>query len=183
MTPIGLDAPSTWEAAVAGRSGIGFIEAFDASGYPVRIAAEVRGFDPSALVPPKEARRMDRNVLLAVAAAQEAWDDAGVEECDPARVGILVGSAIGGIATIVEQQRTLPGARRRPVSPFFIPSALVDTASGQIAIQLGHHRAELRAGLRLRDRLDRDRRGRRDDRARPGRRRPRRRDGGCDHRR
>jgi 3-oxoacyl-[acyl-carrier-protein] synthase II len=137
VTPIGLDAPSSWEAAVAGRSGVGFIEAFDPSGYPVRIAAEVRGFDSSALVPPKEARRMDRNVLLAVAAAQEAWDDAAIEEVDPARVGILVGSAIGGIATIVDQQRTLMERGGDRLSPFFIPSTLVDTASGQIAIQLG----------------------------------------------
>ncbi len=138
VTPIGLDAPSTWDAAVSGCSGVGFIEAFDASEYPVRIAAEVRGFDPGVLVPPKEARRMDRNVLLAVAAAQEAWDDAGLAEgVDASRIGILVGSAIGGIATIVEQQQVF--AERGPdrVSPFFIPSVLVDTASGQIAIQLG----------------------------------------------
>jgi len=137
VTPIGLDAASTWDSAVSGRSGVGWIEAFDASEYPVRIAAEVRGFDPGELVPPKEARRMDRNVLLAVAAAKEAWDDAGLEGVDPARVGILVGSAIGGIATIVEQQQVF--AERGPdrVSPFFIPSVLVDTASGQIAIQLG----------------------------------------------
>ncbi len=137
VTPIGLDAPSTWESAVAGRSGIGFIEAFDASEFPVRIAGEVQGFDPSALIPAKEARRMDRNVLMAVAAAQEAWDDAAVQEYDPARVGILVGSAIGGIATIAEQQRIFLERGADRVSPFFIPSALVDTASGQIAIQLG----------------------------------------------
>ena len=137
VTPIGLDALSTWESAVAGRSGIGFIESFDASEFPVRIAGEVRGFDPSALIPAKEARRMDRNVLLAVAAAQEAWDEAGIEEFDPARVGILVGSAIGGIATIAEQQQIFLERGADRVSPFFIPSALVDTASGQIAIQLG----------------------------------------------
>jgi 3-oxoacyl-[acyl-carrier-protein] synthase II len=137
VTPIGLDAPSTWEAALAGRSGVDFIQAFDPSAYPVRIAAEVKGFDSSALVPPKEARRMDRNVLLAVAAAQEAWNDAAIAEFDPARVGILVGSAIGGIATIVEQQQTLAERGGDRVSPFFIPSTLVDTASGQIAIQLG----------------------------------------------
>ncbi len=137
VTPIGLDAPSTWEAAVAGRSGIGFIEAFDASSFPVRIAGEVRGFDPDLHVPPKEARRMDRNVLFAVAAAQEAWADAGIEWFDPARVGILVGSAIGGIATIAEQHRIFLERGADRVSPFFIPSALVDTASGQIAIQLG----------------------------------------------
>ena len=137
VTPIGLDAPSTWEAALAGRSGVDFIQAFDPSAYPVRIAAEVKGFDSSALVPPKEARRMDRNVLLAVAAAQEAWNDAAIAEFEPARVGILVGSAIGGIATIVEQQQTLAERGGDRVSPFFIPSTLVDTASGQIAIQLG----------------------------------------------
>ena len=136
VTPLGLDVPTTWEAAVAGRSGIGFIESFDASEYPVRIAGEVKGFDANALVPPKEARRMDRNVLLAVAAAQQAWDDAGLDEVDRARVGVLVGSAIGGIATIAREQQVF--AERGPgrVSPFFIPSALVDTASGQIAIQL-----------------------------------------------
>ena len=137
VTPIGLDALSTWESAVAGRSGIGFIEAFDASGFPVRIAGEVRGFDPDVHVPPKEGRRMDRNVLLAVAAAHEAWADSGIEGADPARVGILVGSAIGGIATIAEQHRVFLERGADRVSPFFIPSALVDTASGQIAIQLG----------------------------------------------
>lgn len=137
ITPVGLDAPSTWEAAVAGRSGVGWIESFDASAYPVRIAAEATGFDPSALVPPKEARRMDRNVLLAVAAAQEAWADAGLVGIDSARVGILVGSAIGGIATIADQYQVFLERGPDRVSPFFIPSALVDTASGQIAIQLG----------------------------------------------
>src|SRR5918995_4444235 len=99
VSPLGLDAPSSWDAAVSGRSGVGFIEAFDASEYPVRIAAEVTGFDVGELVPAKEARRMDRNVLLAVAAAQEAWDDAGLDDVDRARAGILVGSAIGGVPT------------------------------------------------------------------------------------
>src|SRR6187402_2812912 len=98
VTPLWLDLASTWDSAVSGRSGVCWIEAFDASEFPVRIAAEVRGFDPGELVPAKEARRMDRNVLLAVAAAKEAWDHAAIEEFDPARVGIIVGSAIGGIA-------------------------------------------------------------------------------------
>jgi len=137
VTPLGLDVASTWAAAVAGRSGVAFIESFDPSGYPVRIAAEVKGFDASSLVPPKEARRMDRNVLLAVAAAQEAWEDAGLDDdVDRSRVGILVGSAIGGIATIAREQQVLAERGADRVSPFFIPSALVDTASGQIAIQL-----------------------------------------------
>jgi 3-oxoacyl-[acyl-carrier-protein] synthase II len=80
---------------------------------------------------------MDRNVLLAVAAAQEAWDDAGLDGVDMSRVGILVGSAIGGIATIAEQQQTFAQRGADRVSPFFIPSVLVDTASGQIANHLG----------------------------------------------
>src|SRR5215210_1131739 len=137
ITPIGLDAPSTWAAATAGESGIDFIESFDASEFPVRIAGEVKGFDPSAVAPAKEARRMDRNVLLALGAAQEAWRDAGVNGVDPARAGVVVGSAIGGLPGIVEQQNVLRDRGPDRVSPFFIPSVLVDSASGQIAISLG----------------------------------------------
>jgi 3-oxoacyl-[acyl-carrier-protein] synthase II len=137
VTPLGLDAPSTWEAAVSGRSGVGFIESFDASGFPVRIAAEVRGFEPESVVPPKEARRLERNVLLAVGAAREAWEDADVGELDPARVGIVVGSAIGGLNGIVAQHQVLLERGHDRISPYFIPSVLVDSASGQIAISLG----------------------------------------------
>ena len=137
ITPIGLDAPSTWRAATAGESGVGFIESFDASGFPVRIAGEVKGFDAASVAPPKDARRMDRNVLLALGAAQEAWRDAALEQFDPDRVGIVVGSAIGGLPGIVEQQDVLRERGADRVSPFFIPSVLVDSASGQIAISLG----------------------------------------------
>jgi 3-oxoacyl-[acyl-carrier-protein] synthase II len=137
VTPLGNDAPTTWEAAIAGRSGIDFIRAFDASGFPVRVAAEVKDFDPASVVSPKEARRLDRNVLLAVAAAKEAAADAGLDGYDPARVGILVGSAIGGLSGIVEQHDTLRERGADRVSPYFIPSVLVDAASGQIAITLG----------------------------------------------
>src|SRR3954470_11350346 len=88
VTPLGNDWRTTWDAAVAGRSGIDFIQAFDASEFPVRIAAEVKGFDPSAIVGPKEARRLDRNVLYAIAAATEGWAGAGREGVyDPARGG------------------------------------------------------------------------------------------------
>ena len=137
ITPLGLDVPSTWDAAVSGRSGVGFIESFDASGFPVRIAAEVRGFEPESVVPPKEARRLERNVLLAVGAAQEAWADADAGEIDPARVGIVVGSAIGGLNGIVAQHEVLLERGHDRISPYFIPSVLVDSASGQIAITLG----------------------------------------------
>jgi 3-oxoacyl-[acyl-carrier-protein] synthase II len=137
VTPLGLDAPSSWEAAVSGRSGVRFIESFDANGFPVRIAAEVRGFEPESVVPPKEARRLERNVVLAVAAAQEAWDDAAVGEIHPSRVGIVVGSAIGGLNGIVAQHEVLLERGHDRISPYFIPSVLVDSASGQIAISLG----------------------------------------------
>jgi 3-oxoacyl-[acyl-carrier-protein] synthase II len=139
VTPIGLDAPSTWQAALAGESGIGFIESFDAGEFPVRIAGEVKGFDPTSVAPSKEARRMDRNVLLALGAAQEAWRDSGLGDngLDPSRVGVVVGSAIGGLPGIAEQHDILRERGPDRVSPFFIPSVLVDSASGQIAISLG----------------------------------------------
>ena len=137
VTPLGLDAESTWASARDGVSGIGWIESFDASEFPVRIAAEVKGFDPETAAPAKEVRRMDRNVLMAVAAAKEAWAASGIEEFDKTRVGILVGSAIGGIISIVEYLDVLRDRGADRISPFFIPSVLPDTASGQIAIQLG----------------------------------------------
>jgi 3-oxoacyl-[acyl-carrier-protein] synthase II len=137
ITPLGLDAPSTWAAAVAGESGVDFLKSFDASGFPVRIAAEVKDFDPGSVAPAKEARRMDRNVLLALGAAQEAWRDSGLNGVDPSRVGIVVGSAIGGLPGIVDQHTVLLERGPDRVSPFFIPSVLVDSASGQIAISLG----------------------------------------------
>jgi beta-ketoacyl-acyl-carrier-protein synthase II len=137
VTPIGNDAPSTWRAAVAGESGIDFIRSFDASGFPVRVGAEVKDFDPAGLVSTKEARRLDRNVLLALAAAVEAKEDAGLNGFDPARVGIIVGSAIGGFQGIMDQHELLQERGPDRVSPYFIPSVLVDSASGQLAISLG----------------------------------------------
>jgi 3-oxoacyl-[acyl-carrier-protein] synthase II len=137
VTPLGHDARSTWEGAVAGRSGVDFIGSFDTSGFPVRIASEVKDFDPAAVVGPKDARRLERNVVLAVAAAREAWADAGVDGVDPARAGILVGSAIGGVMGVLEQDEVLRERGPTRVSPWFLPNVLVDSASGQIAIDLG----------------------------------------------
>jgi 3-oxoacyl-[acyl-carrier-protein] synthase II len=138
VTPLGNDVRSTWEAAVAGRSGIDFISTFDTSGFPVRIAAEVKGFDPAAVVGTKEARRLDRFVVLSVAAANEAVADAQLEGAyDPSRAGVLFGSAIGGLIGITEQHQVFLDRGPDRVSPYFIPSVLVDAASGQIAIALG----------------------------------------------
>ena len=97
VTPIGNDAPSSWQAAVEGRSGIDFIRSYDASAQAVRIAAEVKGFDPTGVASPKEVRKLDRNVLLALSAGREAVQDASLDGAyEPGRVGILFGTAIGG---------------------------------------------------------------------------------------
>jgi 3-oxoacyl-[acyl-carrier-protein] synthase II len=137
VTPLGNDAPATWDAALAGRSGIDFIRSFETEGLPVRIAAEVKDFDPTGLAHPKEIRRIERNVLLALSAAREAMADAKLDDFDPDRVGIVFGSAIGGVIGIVEQANILRERGPDRISPFFIPSVLVDTASGQLAISLG----------------------------------------------
>jgi 3-oxoacyl-[acyl-carrier-protein] synthase II len=139
VTPIGNDARSTWEAAVAGRSGIDWIQSFDPGDSPVRVAGEVKGFDPAGLDDPRELRRLDRYVLLALGAAREAVGDAGLDSTyDPDRVGILFGSAIGGFLGIMEQADVLRERGARRVAPTFIPSVLVDAASGQLAISLGY---------------------------------------------
>jgi 3-oxoacyl-[acyl-carrier-protein] synthase II len=137
VTPVGNDVQSTWDAILGGRSGIDFIQSFDASEFPVRIAAEVKDFDPTTVASPKDARKLDRNVLLALAAAKEAMGDAGLNGFDPARVGIVFGSAIGGFLGIMEQSEVLRDRGPTRVSPNFLPNVLVDSASGQLAISLG----------------------------------------------
>src|SRR4051794_3815611 len=137
VTPLGVDAPSTWRAAVAGESGIDWIQAFETDGLPVRVAGEVKGFDPSTVVSAKEARKLERNVLLGVAAGREALMDAGLNGFDPTRVGIVFGSAIGGVPGILEQADTLRERGPDRVSPNFLQNVLVDSVSGQLAISLG----------------------------------------------
>jgi 3-oxoacyl-[acyl-carrier-protein] synthase II len=138
VSPLGNDLPSTWRAAVAGESGIDFIRSFDATGFPVRVAAEVKEFEPPDIVSVKEARRLDRNVLLALAAGKEALEDASYDsQYQPERVGITFGSAIGGFLGIMQQHQVLQERGPDRVSPYFLPSVLVDSASGQLAISLG----------------------------------------------
>src|SRR5919109_3445418 len=103
VTPLGNDAKTTWEAALAGRSGVDEIRAFDTTAFPVRIAGEVEDFDPTGLAAPKDLRRLDRNVLFALSAAKEALADAGVNGYDPGRMGVVVGSGIGGFNQLMEQ--------------------------------------------------------------------------------
>ncbi|MDI9485773.1 MAG: beta-ketoacyl-ACP synthase II [Bacillota bacterium] len=144
VTGIGTVSPlggkdELWQGLLAGVSGISRITRFDASDLAVQIGGEVRDFDPTDFMDRKEARRMDRFAQFAVAAAKMSLEDAGLELpfAKPDRVGVLVGSGIGGIETLQEQSRVLfeKGAHR--VSPFFVPMMIPDMASGQIAIQTG----------------------------------------------
>ena len=137
VTPLGLNVAETWQGALAGESGIDWISTFDTDGLPVRVAGEVKGFDPGTVVSAKEARKLERNVLLGVAAGREALDDAGLNGFDPDRVGIVFGSAIGGVAGILEQADVLRERGADRVSPSFLPNVLVDSISGQLAISLG----------------------------------------------
>src|SRR2546429_4668226 len=134
VTPLGNSAPETWSAALAGESGIDWIRAFDAGEYPVRVAAEVKDFDPTGVASPKEQRKLDRNVLMALAAGKEAVEDAGLNGFDPHRVGIAFGSAIGGIFRGMAQGG-IPRERGHPRgSPGFLPDGLAGAARGPAAI-------------------------------------------------
>jgi 3-oxoacyl-[acyl-carrier-protein] synthase II len=137
VTPVGNDAKSTWEATLAGRSGIDEIRAFDASECPVSIAGEVKDFNPEGVASPKDLRKLDRNVVFALAAAKEALADAGVNGYRPDRTGVVLGSAIGGFIELMRQAEILRERGPDRVSPSFLPNVLVDSASGQLAIELG----------------------------------------------
>jgi 3-oxoacyl-[acyl-carrier-protein] synthase II len=139
LTPLGNDLQSTWDGLVAGRSGIGLITNFDASAYEHPIAGELKGFVPEDHVEAKLLRRIDRSSALALAAAQAAVTDAGLDvRAEPeGTVGVLLGTGIGGAHLIVENQQVLGEKGPRRVSPFLITSMLPDTATGLVAIALG----------------------------------------------
>lgn len=139
ITPLGLNVKDTWDAAKNGKSGVGPITLFDASNFLVKIAAEVKGFDPSLTMDPKEARRRDRYEQMAVAATKEALTDSGltVTEANAGRIGIFVGSGGGGLISIQEAVETLVASGPRRVDPFTIPKLMANGAAGVIAIDNG----------------------------------------------
>jgi 3-oxoacyl-[acyl-carrier-protein] synthase II len=137
VTPLGNDARSSWDAAVAGRSGVDFITGFDTAEYPVHIAAEVKGLETEGLASAKELRRLDRCVLFALSAAREALSDAGAHEYEPDRIGVVLGSGIGGFHELTRQYEILKERGPGRVSPLFLPNVLADSSSGQIALALG----------------------------------------------
>jgi len=139
VCPVGNDIETTWKNICAGRSGVNTITAFDASALESRIAAEVKGFDPSVVLGRKEIRRMDRYTQFAVVAAYEAIRHAGlpVSTNTPERMGVMVGSGLGGIGTLLNEVGVYQRNGPQRVSPFLIPMMLSDSAGGQIAILFG----------------------------------------------
>jgi len=139
VTPVGSDRKSTWDSLMAGKSGIDYISLFDAEGFTSRIAAEVDGFDAAALLGRKEAKRLDRFSQFAAVASLEAIEDAGIDMAteDADRVGVLIGSGVGGIITITEQHKVMLDKGPKRVSPFLVPMMLGDMASGQVSMMIG----------------------------------------------
>lgn len=139
VTPVGNSAEEFWVAITEGRSGIGPITRFDASGYPTRIAGEVKNFDPLKWVDKKEARRLDPYLQYAIACAAMSVEDAGLDvtKVDGTRFGVLVGSGIGGITTLLDSHDVLIQKGPDRVSPFFIPMLIINMASGLISMRYG----------------------------------------------
>ncbi len=139
VTPVGNTAEEYWASLLAGRSGIGPITRFDASQMPTRIAGEIKGFDPLKYIDKKDDRKFDRFLKYAVACAVLAVEDAGLktDRVDATRFGVLVGSGIGGIETLLEQYAILTEKGPDRVSPFFVPMIIVNMASGVISMRFG----------------------------------------------
>jgi 3-oxoacyl-[acyl-carrier-protein] synthase II len=139
VSPVGMGTQTNWEALCAGTSGIGPITRFDASAFSTRFAGEVKNFDALQFIEKKELKKMDIFIQFAIAASQYAMDDARLTigpELAP-RIGVFIGSGIGGFTTIEEQHSAYLEGGPRKISPFFIPSAIINLAAGQVSIRFG----------------------------------------------
>jgi 3-oxoacyl-[acyl-carrier-protein] synthase II len=139
LSPLGLSASESWDGILAGKSGIGPITRFDASGFASRIAGEVKGFDPAQYVPVKDIKKMDSFIHYAIAAATQAIQDSGliVTEENATRVGVAIGSGIGGLAYIERMHVGYLEGGPRKISPFFIPGSIINMAAGHVSIMFG----------------------------------------------
>jgi 3-oxoacyl-[acyl-carrier-protein] synthase II len=139
VSSVGIGTGASWDGLLAGRSGIGRITRFDTAGFSTQIAGEVKSFDPLQFVEKKDVKKMDVFIQYAIAASQFAMDDSGLQ-VTPAiadRVGVFIASGIGGFSTIEREHRALLEGGPRKISPFFIPSAIINLASGQVSIRFG----------------------------------------------
>jgi 3-oxoacyl-[acyl-carrier-protein] synthase II len=138
ITPVGLGVKESWTNIINGQSGIGRITKFDCSTFPSQVAGEVKNFDPLAYIPPKDARRMDTFIQFGIAAGIEAFKDSGIEvtEQNSERIGVSVGSGIGGINLIESTSDVFDEGGVRKVSPFFIPGTIINMISGNLSIML-----------------------------------------------
>jgi len=139
VSPVGNDVATAWDNLVAGRSGVGPITRFDASGFTTKIAAEVKNFDLSAYIPAKDARRMDTFIHYGIAASAQAMRDAGLEvrEDNADRIGCVISSGIGGLPMIEDNHRDFLARGARRISPFFVPGSIINMISGQLSIMYG----------------------------------------------
>ncbi|HEY5971352.1 MAG TPA: beta-ketoacyl-ACP synthase II [Pseudoxanthomonas sp.] len=139
ITPLGNDLASSWDAAVNGRSGLGPITSFDASAFTTRIAGEIRDFDPTLFMSPKDVKKMDAFIHYGIAASLMAMDDSGLEVTDAnaERIGAIIGAGIGGILGIEEQTAKYLEGGPRKISPFYIPSTIINMLPGQLSIMKG----------------------------------------------
>jgi 3-oxoacyl-[acyl-carrier-protein] synthase II len=139
VSSLGIGTDANWKALVAGTSGVDRISKFDATGFAAQIAAEVRGFDPLDYIDKKDVKKMDVFIQYAVAASQFAMDDSGLEitPSNAPEVGVFIGSGIGGFQTIEREHSALLNGGPRKISPFFIPSAIINLAAGQVSIRFG----------------------------------------------
>lgn len=139
VSPVGNDISTAWDNVVNGRSGIGRITRFDPADFNAHIAGEVKDFDVTTYMPAKEARQMDTFIHYGIAAGVQAWRDAGLEatEENAHRMGVIVGSGIGGLQRIEETQKEYLERGARRISPFFVPASLINLVSGQLSIMLG----------------------------------------------
>ena len=139
VSPLGIGTDVNWSALIAGRSGIGPITHFDAAAFSARIAGEVKGFDPLRWVEKKDVKKMDVFIQFALAASQFAMDDAGLPITDEnaPRVGVFMGSGIGGFTIIEREHIALLQGGPRKISPFFIPASIINLAAGQVSIRFG----------------------------------------------
>ena len=139
VTPLGVGVEASWQALCQGKSGVGSVTSFDASNFRTRIAGEVKGFNPLDFIDRKLARRGDRFIHFALAAARMAMEDSGlkINAANAERVGVSVGTAMGGIESIEKNHELLLKGARQQISPFFVPSFLCNMATGQVAIEFG----------------------------------------------